>query len=42
MADVVTREGLLARIQHLAPVIREYADYGERERHLADPLVQAL
>ena len=26
MADVVTREGLLARVQHLAPVIRAHAD----------------
>src|SRR2546425_7448990 len=42
MADAVTREGLLARVQQLAPVIREHADRGERERHLADPVVQAL
>src|SRR5215510_3532333 len=42
MADTVTREGLLARVQQLAPVIREHADRGERERHLADPVVQAL
>jgi alkylation response protein AidB-like acyl-CoA dehydrogenase len=42
MADAVTRAGLLARVQHLAPVIREHADRGERERHLADPVVQAL
>ena len=26
MADVVTREGLLARVQHLAPIIRAHAD----------------
>jgi alkylation response protein AidB-like acyl-CoA dehydrogenase len=42
MADAVTREGLLARVQQLAPVIREHADRGEQERHLADPVVQAL
>jgi alkylation response protein AidB-like acyl-CoA dehydrogenase len=42
MADAVTREGLLERVQQLAPVIREHADRGERERHLADPVVQAL
>ena len=39
MADIVTREDLLARVQRLAPAIREYADAGERERHLADPVV---
>jgi alkylation response protein AidB-like acyl-CoA dehydrogenase len=42
MADVVTPEGLLARVQQLTPVIREHADRGERERHLADHVVQAL
>jgi alkylation response protein AidB-like acyl-CoA dehydrogenase len=42
MADVVTREGLLVQVQHLAPVIRAHADAGERERHLADPVVHAL
>jgi alkylation response protein AidB-like acyl-CoA dehydrogenase len=42
MADIVTRAGLLARVQHLAPVIRAHADDGERERHLADPVVHAL
>jgi hypothetical protein len=42
MADIVTREDLLARVQRLAPAIREYADAGERERHLADPVVHAL
>jgi indole-3-acetate monooxygenase len=42
MADAVTRESLLARVQQLAPVIHEHADRGERERHLADPVVQAL
>ena len=29
MGDVVTREGLLARVQHLAPVIRAHADAGK-------------
>ena len=42
MADAFTREGLLERVQQLAPVMREHADRGERERHLADPVVQAL
>jgi alkylation response protein AidB-like acyl-CoA dehydrogenase len=42
MAHNSTQAGLLARVQQLAPVIREYADQGERERHLADPLVTAL
>jgi alkylation response protein AidB-like acyl-CoA dehydrogenase len=42
MAHTVTREGLLERVQRLAPVIREHADRGERERHLADPVVQVL
>ncbi len=42
MTHKVTRESLLASVQQLAPVIREYADRGEQERHLADPVVEAL
>ena len=42
MAHDVIRAGLLERVQQLAPVIREHADRGERERHLADPVVEAL
>ena len=29
-------------MDRLAPLIREHADRGERERHLADPIVEAL
>ena len=42
MAHAVTCEDLLARVKQLAPVIREHADRGERERHLMDPVVEAL
>lgn len=42
MAHEVTSEDLLERVQQLAPVIREYADCGEQERHLADPVVEVL
>src|ERR671933_1849359 len=42
MARNVTHAGLFESIQQLTPVIREHADGGERERHLADPLVAAL
>lgn len=42
MARDVTREELLATVETLAPLIREHADRGERERHLADPVVEAL
>ena len=42
MAHAVTCADLLARVKQLAPVIREYADRGERERHLMDPVVEAL
>jgi alkylation response protein AidB-like acyl-CoA dehydrogenase len=33
---------LLGIVQELAPVIREYADRGEQQWHLADPVVEAL
>lgn len=42
MTHEVTREDLLARVQHLTPVIQEHADRAEQERHLADPVVAAL
>jgi len=42
MAHVVTCEDLLTRVQELAPVLRAHADQGERERHLMDPVVEAL
>src|SRR6266851_7212612 len=42
MTQGVTAEDLLQRVQHVVPVIREHADLGERERHLADPIVEAL
>ena len=42
MTHEVIQESLLASVQQLAPVIREYADRGEQERHLADPVVEAL
>ncbi len=42
MAHVVTCEDLLTRVQQLAPVIREHAARGEQERHLMDPVVEAL
>ena len=42
MAHGVTCEDLLARVQQLAPVLRAHADQGERERHLMDPIVEAL
>lgn len=42
MTHAVTCEGLLERVQQLAPLIREHTDRGERERHLMDPVVEAL
>src|SRR5687767_28265 len=42
MTHEVTREDLLERVQQLAPVIQEYADRAEQERHLADPVVEAM
>jgi len=42
MARDDTRQELLARVEKLSPLIREYADQGERERHLMDPVVAAL
>lgn len=42
MTQEVTRGGLLERVQQLTPVIREYADRGEQERHLADPVVAVI
>jgi len=40
MARDGTRQELLARVEKLSPLIREYADQGERERHLTDPVVE--
>jgi indole-3-acetate monooxygenase len=42
MAHELTSEDLLERVQRIAPVIREHADRGEQQRHLADPIVDAL
>ena len=42
MARDDTRQELLARVEKLSLLIREYADQGERERHLMDPVVAAL
>ena len=42
MAHGVTCDDLLTRVQQLAPVLRAHADQGERERHLMDPIVEAL
>lgn len=42
MGRDVTPAELLAAVDRLAPLIREHADRGERERHLADPIVEAL
>jgi indole-3-acetate monooxygenase len=42
MGHEVSHEELLDRVQQIAPIIREYADLGERQRHLADPIVEAV
>jgi indole-3-acetate monooxygenase len=42
MVQEVGREELLERVQQIAPVVREYADRGEQQRHLADPIVKAI
>jgi alkylation response protein AidB-like acyl-CoA dehydrogenase len=42
MSQDMTREELLGIVQELAPVIRGHADRGEQQRHLADPVVEAL
>jgi alkylation response protein AidB-like acyl-CoA dehydrogenase len=42
MGQEVTREELLERVQQIAPVVREHADQGEQQRHLADPIVDAI
>jgi alkylation response protein AidB-like acyl-CoA dehydrogenase len=42
MTDLSLREDLLDKIRRLEPVIREHADESERQRHLADPIVDAL
>lgn len=42
MAHEIPSADVLARVQRLAPVIREHADRGEQQCHLADPLVEAL
>jgi indole-3-acetate monooxygenase len=42
MGQEVTREELLERVQQIAPVVREYADQGEQQQHLADPIVDAI
>jgi alkylation response protein AidB-like acyl-CoA dehydrogenase len=42
MPQEVTREELLERLQPIAPVVREHADWGEQHGHLADPIVEAI
>src|SRR6516165_6409210 len=42
MGQEVTREELLERVQQIAPVVREHAEQGEQQRHLADPIVEAI
>jgi Acyl-CoA dehydrogenase, N-terminal domain len=42
MGHDATREEVLAAVERLSPLIREHADRGERERHLMDPVVEAL
>src|SRR5438132_6594113 len=42
MAHLVTCEDRLARVQQLAPAPHEHAARGEQERHLMDPVVEAL
>jgi indole-3-acetate monooxygenase len=42
MGREVTREELLERVRQIAPIVREYADQGEWQRHLADPIVEAI
>lgn len=36
------REDLLDRVRDLEPLIRKHADDNERERHLADPIVEGV
>jgi indole-3-acetate monooxygenase len=42
MGQEVTREELLERVRQIAPVVRAHADQGEQQRHLADPVVEAI
>jgi hypothetical protein len=42
MGRDVTRADLLAGVEKVTPLIKEHADSGERERHLMDPVVEAL
>jgi len=42
MVQEVGQEELLERVQQIAPVVREYADQGEQQRHLADPIIEAI
>jgi alkylation response protein AidB-like acyl-CoA dehydrogenase len=41
-AGSVADDSLLARARSLEPIIRQYADTGERERRLAGPVLQAM
>lgn len=38
----VDQAALLAAVEKISPLIKEHADRGERERHLMDPVVEAL
>jgi hypothetical protein len=42
MSQGVTREELLERVELIAPVVREHADWSEQHGHLADPIVEAI
>ncbi len=42
MATDTLREELLGRVRDLEPVINKHADANERQRHLADPVVDSL
>src|SRR5438105_13958469 len=42
MTVTVTSPGLVARSKTVASVADEYADWGDKERRLADPVVDAL
>ncbi len=42
MTHGILREELFNRVGDLEPLIRKHADDNERERHLADPIVEGL
>lgn len=42
MSTAAMRDQVLAKIEELAPLIRRHSDDSERQRHLADPIVDAF